>query len=84
MFCLTTLEKNVLFNYAPNTFILRRRVYGKGPFGQRERKPAATTWAALSDSQQNIFYIHYPTDEIVHTTAFVNSLMELSPLGYLG
>ena len=30
MFYLTTLEENVLFNDAPNTFIWRR-VYGKGP-----------------------------------------------------
>ena len=37
----------------------------------RERKPAATTRATLSEEQQGIFYMHHPTDRMVHTTAFV-------------
>ena len=32
------------------------------------RKPAATTWATLSDSQQGFFYMHHPTDRITHTS----------------
>ena len=36
-------ERNVLFKDALNTFYLW--LYGKGPFRQRERKPAAATWA---------------------------------------
>ena len=48
------------------------RTYGKGPLGQRERKPVAvTSLGILFDWQQGIFYIHYPTERIVHTIAFV-------------
>ena len=36
-----------------------------------ERKPAAATWATLSDYQQRFFYMHHPTDRIAHITAFV-------------
>ena len=75
MFYLTTLEVNVLFNDAPNTFYLR--AYDNGSFGQRERKPAAaTTWTVLSYYQQYIFYMHQPTDRIVRTMACVNPLRE--------
>ena len=38
-----------------------------------ERKPAATTWATLSDQQQGFFYVHHSTDKMTHTTAFVTS-----------
>ena len=46
------MEGNILFNDTLNTFYLR--LYGighmvKGPLIQRERKPAAATWATLSD-----------------------------------
>ena len=40
-----------------------------------ERKPAATTWATLSEQQQGLFYMHYPTDRIAHTTAFVTPVI---------
>ena len=44
-------EGNVLFNDALNTFYLR--LYGVGHmvmyYSDRERKPTASTWAALSD-----------------------------------
>ena len=33
---------------------------GKGPLN--EWKPAATTWATLSNYQQDIVNMHYPTD----------------------
>ena len=36
-----------------------------------ERKPAAATWATLSDQQQGFFYMHHPTYRIAHTTAIV-------------
>ena len=39
-------------------------------------KPAATTWATLSDYQQELFYMHHPTDRIKHTTAFVTPVVE--------
>ena len=47
-----TKEGRVLFNDTLNTFYLRLYVlwtYGKGPFRQQERQPAATTWATLSE-----------------------------------
>ena len=44
-------ERNVLFNDALNTFYLR--LYGVGhivkDISDSERKPAAATWATLSD-----------------------------------
>ena len=40
-------------------------------YSDSERKPAAATWATLSDEQQGFFYMYYPTDSIAHTTAFV-------------
>ena len=43
---------NVLFNDALNTFyftVIWRQTYGKGPLRKRERKPAAATWATLSE-----------------------------------
>ena len=30
-------------------------------------KPAAATWVTLSDLQLGLFYMHYPTDRIIHT-----------------
>ena len=41
-----------------------------------ERKPAAATWATLSDEQQGFFYMIHPTDRIAHTTAFVTPVVE--------
>ena len=41
-----------------------------------EMKPTAATWATLSDKQQVFFYIHHPTDRILHTTAFVTPVVE--------
>ena len=41
-----------LFNDALNTFlctVIWRQAYGKGPLQKREKKPAAATWATLSD-----------------------------------
>ena len=48
--------------------------YGKGPLKQWQRKPAAS-WAIFSDLQEK-FYMHHPTDRIVHTMAFVTSTVE--------
>ena len=71
-------EGNVLFNDALNTFYLR--LYGVRHMvkdhSDSERKPAATTWATLFDKQQGFFYMHYPTDRITHTTAFVTPVVE--------
>ena len=48
----TRKEGNVLFNDALNTFyftVIWRHTYGKGPLRFRGRKPAAATWATLSE-----------------------------------
>ena len=44
---------------------------GKGPFIYRERKPAATTWATLSDKQQGFFYMHNPRQNNTYHGFFV-------------
>ena len=36
-----------------------------------ERKSTATSWATLSDWQQQTFYMHHFKDRIAHTMAFV-------------
>ena len=69
-FVTTVLEGNVLFNDALNTFYLRLycvRHMVKDHSDSRERKPAAATWATLSDWQQGLFYMHHPTDRMTHT-----------------
>ena len=43
---------------------------------ESERKPAAATWATQSDYQQELFYMHHPTDWIAHTTVFVIPVVE--------
>ena len=72
-------EGNVLFNDALNTFYLR--LYGVGHMvkysSNSERKPAAATWATLSDLQQGLFYMHHPTDRITHTTNFITPVVGL-------
>ena len=79
MFYLTTLEENVLFKDAPNTFNLR--LYGVGYMvkdhsdserGTRRRHYMGCSFRFTA----NYIYMNYPTDEIVHTTVFVNSLSE--------
>ena len=69
MFYLTTHSTHLVT-------VIWRRTYGKGPFRKRERKPAAATWATLSDKQQGVFYMHHPIDRIAHTTAFVIPVVE--------
>ena len=70
-------EGNILFNDALNTFYLR--LYGVRHMlkdhSDSERKPAAATWATLSDKQQGFFYMHHPTDMIADTTAFVTPVV---------
>ena len=41
-----------------------------------ERKPAAATWATLSDYQKRLFYMRHPTIRITHTTFFVTPVVE--------
>ena len=56
--------------------VIWRQTYDKWPFRERERKPAAVTWATLFDWQQGFFYMHHPTDRITHTTAFVTPVVQ--------
>ena len=58
-------EGNDLFNNTLNTFYLLL-------YGVRH----ATTLATLSYWQQGFFYMHNPTDRIMHTTAFVTPVVE--------
>ena len=65
-------EGNVLFNNAFNTFCLQlysvRHMVKKHSY--TKRKPAATnTWAILFIWHQRFFYMHHPTDRIVHIMA---------------
>ena len=56
------------------------RLYGVGHMvkdhSDSEMKPAAATWATLSDYQQGFFSMHHPTDMVAHTTVFVTPVME--------
>ena len=52
------------------------QIYGKRPLN--ERKPAATTsWAILSNEQQDMYYQHFPTDRTAHTMPFVIPVVKL-------
>ena len=50
--------------------VIWRQTYGKGPFREQDRKPAATTWATLSDQQQDLYASSHSQDNTYHT-AFV-------------
>ena len=71
-------EGNILFNDALTTFYLW--LYGVGHMvkdhSDSERKPAASTWATLSDYQQGFFYMHHPTDRITLAMSFVTPVVE--------
>ena len=62
--------KHILFT------VIWRQTYGVRPLRERERKPATATYATLSDEKQGLFYIHHPTERIIHTTAFVTQVVE--------
>ena len=61
-------EGNVLFNDTLSIFYLWLYCIG--------HMVKATTWATHFDQQQAIFYIHHPTDRIVHTNLFVAPVVE--------
>ena len=49
-----------------------------GPLRKLEEKPVDTTFGAiLFDWQHGIFYMHYPTDRIVHAMTSVTPVMEM-------
>ena len=56
--------------------VIWRRTYSKGPHRTSERKPAAATWATLSDCKRGFFYMHHPIDRIAHITAIVTPVVE--------
>ena len=71
-------ERNVLFNDTLNTFYLR--LYGishmvKDHSDSEKGNPLPPHRLLLSINSKG-FYMHYPTDRITHTTAFVTPVME--------
>ena len=67
---------NVLFNDAPNSFYLW--LYGVNHMvkehSDSERRNPLTPHGLLISIK--FFYMHYPTERIVHTMAFATSVME--------
>ena len=71
MFYLTTHSTHFIYGYMASDIIML-----KYHTDSERGKPAAATWATLSDYQQGFFYMHHPTDRIAHTTAFVTPVVE--------
>ena len=69
---------NVLFNNALNTFYLQ--LYGDGLMvkDHRDNKRKATSWDTLYNLQQDMFYMHHPTDRTVHSMSLVTPVVEQS------
>ena len=70
-------EGNVLFNDAFNTFYLQ--LYGVGHMVKDHSKSERGNLLlphGLLFPICTIFYMHHPTDRIVHTTAFVTPVVE--------
>ena len=71
-------EGNVLFNDALNTFYLR--LYGVRRMIKDHSARKETRCSHMGYSFQlaaRFFYMHHPTDRIIHTTAFVIPVVEL-------
>ena len=72
-------EGNVLFNDALNTFYLR--LYGvrhmvKDHSDSEKGNPLPPHGLLSLISSKGSFYMHHPTDRIIHTTAFVTPVVE--------
>ena len=72
-------EGNVLFNNALNTFYLR--LYGvrhmvKDHSDSEKGNLLPPHRLLFPISSKGSFYVHHPTDRIVHTTAFVTPVVE--------
>ena len=71
-------EGNVLFNDALNTFLITvtccRTLVRTIQTAREETR--CCHMATLSNLQQGFFYMHHPTDRIIHTTAFVTPVVE--------
>ena len=71
-------EENILFNDALNTFYLR--LYGvrhmvKDHSDSERENPLPPHRLLFPISSNGFFYIHHPTDRIIHTTAFVTPVV---------
>ena len=66
-------EGNILFNDALNTFYLR--LYGKGSQIMREETRCHHIGYSFRLAT-GFFYMHHPTDRIIHTTYFVTPVVE--------
>ena len=75
MFCINVL---ISFNDALNTFmVIWHQSYVKEILRKRKSNtPAPTTGAILSVKQQGIFYMHRPTDRIVHFMTLATPFMD--------
>ena len=72
-------EGNVLFNDALNTFYLP--LYGvthmvKDHSDSERGNPLPPHRLLFPISSKGFFYMHYPTDRIIHTTVFVTPVVE--------
>ena len=63
-------EGNVLTTLNTFYLVIWRAIYGKGP--HRERKPAAATWATLSNWHQGFFYMHPRHDNTYHSLCYTS------------
>ena len=64
-----------MFYFTTHSTHFYLRLYGVGHMGKdhgdiENETRCPHTWATLSDYQQGFFYMHHPTDRIVHTTSF--------------
>ena len=69
MFYLTMHSTHFIYGYMVSEHMVKDH-------SDSDRKPAAATWATLSEYQQGLFYMHHTTDRIAHTTAFVRPVVE--------
>ena len=73
-------EGNVLFNKALNTFYLQLfgiRHMVKDHSNSEKGNPLPSLYRLLFPiSSKGMFYMHHPTDRIVHTMAFVMAVVE--------
>ena len=72
-------KENILFNDALNTFYLR--LYGvrhviKDHSDSERGNPLPPHGLLFPISSKGSFYMHGPTDRIIHTTAFVTPVVE--------
>ena len=78
IFFITFPQKNhaPLFNISPIKKKTLFRTFIRGEKFGSLSKSAAAAWATLFYLQQEIFYMHHPTNMIAHTMAFVTPVVK--------